>query len=244
LRTLSAIFAHPDDETFSSGGTLAKYAAADVRCTLFVATDGDAGRTSGLQVGSREELGHIRRSELHAAARVLGLQSVDTPGYPDGALGAVDQDELIGRIVAHFRRERPQVVITFGPEGAPNAHGDHRAISRGATAAFFLAGNRGAFGDQLEGGLAPHAPARLFYVSWPPPSPDAELTVLAVPATARIDVRDFMDVERDAWAAHVSQHALQQRFDQLAATEDELFALAAGVPQPTPVISDLFAGLT
>jgi LmbE family N-acetylglucosaminyl deacetylase len=199
-----------------------------VRCSLFTATDGDAGKTSGLKIQSRQELGVVRRRELRAASRVLGIADVETPGHPDGALGTVDQDALIAQIVAHLRRAQSQVVITFGPEGAPNAHRDHKVISRAATAGFFLAGNPG---------------SRLFYVSWPTPAPDAELRTRAVPATARIDVRAFNDVERAAWREHASQHALQQRFDALALTEEELFAFAAGVPQPRAMVDDLFEGL-
>ena len=60
-------------------------------------------------------------------------------GHPDKGLSAMDADVLIGDIVRFLRRVQPDVVITFGPEGAPTGHADHRAISRAATAAFFLA---------------------------------------------------------------------------------------------------------
>jgi LmbE family N-acetylglucosaminyl deacetylase len=243
LTTLTCIYAHPDDETFSGGGTYAKYAAAGVRITLFCATDGDAGKTSGLKVASKQELGFIRRKELEAAARILGIQSVECWGYPDGGLGAVNQEELIARMVRHIRSQRPQVVITFGPEGAPNTHPDHRVISRAATAAFFLSGNRTAHSDQLREGLEPHGAARLFYVAWPPPEPGAVLKTESVPATTRIDVRRFREQELAAWRAHVSQQVLQQRFDETAATDEEFFALAAGMAQPSEIIDDLFAGL-
>src|SRR5262245_20441053 len=240
---LTGIYAHPDDETFSGGGTYAKYSAQGVRCTIFCATDGDAGKTSGLNVSSREELGALRRKELDAAARLLGIQRVESPGHPDGGLPSINQDGLIGEIVRHLRRERPDVVITFGPEGAPNTHQDHKVISRAATAAFFLAGRRTAYPEQLKSDLTPFAPARFYYVTWPDPKPDAALQVHGTPATATIDVRQFRDQELAAWNAHASQHALQQRFDELAATDDELFALAAGTPQPGVVVDDLFAGL-
>jgi len=210
--------------------------------TLFCATDGDAGKTSGLGVSSREELGVLRRTELMAAAKILGFDSVEPAGYPDGGLRNVDRDELIGKIVRHFRRERPQVVITFGPEGAPNAHQDHKVVSRAATAAFFLAGNASAYAEQRKEGLTVHTPSRLFYVTWPPPEENSPQP-RGVPATARIDVRPFRKTELAAWGAHRSQQALQARFDEYAATDDELFALAAGVAQPAAVIEDLFGGL-
>lgn len=240
---LTGIYAHPDDETFSGGGTYAKYSAEGVRCTIFCATDGDAGKTSGLTVASKDELGALRRKELDAAARLLGIQRVESPGHPDGGLPSVNQDGLIGEIVRHLRRERPQVVITFGPEGAPNTHPDHKVISRAATAAFFLAGRRTAYPEQLKGDLSPHAPARLYYVTWPDPKPEAVLQTQGSPATATIDVRQYREQELAAWKAHVSQQALQQRFDETAATDEELFALAAGKPQPRAMTDDLFAGL-
>ena len=242
-RSIAAVYAHPDDETFSGGGTFAKYSASGARLTLYCATDGDAGKTSSLGPMPREALGRIRRAELAAAARALGFAAVENGGHGDGQLGAMDQQVLIAEIVRHLRRERPQVVVTFGPEGAPNTHPDHRVIARAATAAFFLASNASMFADQLSGGLRTHAPARLYYVAWPPPGPESVLKTLSAPATARIDVRAHRAMELDAWRAHVSQHALQQRFDETAATDDEYFALAAGAPQPAAMVDDLFAGL-
>ncbi|HEX5830186.1 MAG TPA: PIG-L family deacetylase, partial [Gemmatimonadaceae bacterium] len=188
MRSLCAVFAHPDDETFSMGRTLARYADAGVACHLFCATDGDAGRDSGLGTTSRDELGRRRRAELAAAARVLGIRSVHAAGHPDGTLPNVDADLLTGEIVRFLRLHRPQVVVTFGPEGAPNTHRDHRALSRAATAAHFLAGLSTAFPAQRSEGAEPHQPARLYYVSWPRPTPGAPIQVEAVPATARVHV--------------------------------------------------------
>ncbi|HEU4722653.1 MAG TPA: PIG-L family deacetylase, partial [Gemmatimonadaceae bacterium] len=122
MRALAAVFAHPDDETFATGGTLAKHADAGARVSLYCATDGDAGRASGIPFSSREELGRIRRAELLEACARLGVHAVEHGGHSDGALNAADPDVVIGQIVAFLRRERPQVVLTFGPEGAPTGH--------------------------------------------------------------------------------------------------------------------------
>ena len=100
-----------------------------------------------------------------------------------------------------------------------------------------------AYPDQLREGMRPHSAARLYYVTWPDPKPGTELQTQGVPATVRIDVRKFRDTELAAWRAHVSQQALQRRFDALAASDEELFALAAGIAQPKPIIADLFEGL-
>jgi LmbE family N-acetylglucosaminyl deacetylase len=95
--------AHPDDETFCTGGTIAKYSAAGIGTDLFCATNGDAGKTSGVLVSSREELARIRQNELRAAARVLGIESIELGGYVDGALHELEPTKLIGDVVAFLR---------------------------------------------------------------------------------------------------------------------------------------------
>jgi LmbE family N-acetylglucosaminyl deacetylase len=242
-RSFAAIFAHPDDETFVTGATVAGLAADGVRCHLYCATNGDAGRASGAPVSSREELGALRRGELHAAARTLGFREVRAAGHPDGALATVDAEALTGEIVAFLREHRPQVVVTFGPEGGRNAHRDHRAVSRAATAAFFLAGIRTAFAEHLDAGLTPHVAERLYYSAWPAPAPTDELRHESLPVTARIDARAHNDRKRAAFRLHATQRELQKQFEALAMTDAETFALAAGVPQPGAIVEGLFDDL-
>lgn len=242
-RSLAFVFAHPDDETFAVGGTIVTYRARGVNCDLFCATNGDAGRNSGVPVSSREELGALRRNELIAAARVLGLQSLDMPGHADAALAAADQDVLIGQIVQRLREWRSDVVVTFGPEGGRNNHRDHRAVCRAATAAFFLAGVPTQFPDQLARGLRPHQPARLYYCAWQAPAPDEELRGQSLPPTAAIAVgAEARALKRNAFLAHVTQRTLLPRFET-AEGPVEWFAFAAGRAQPAPMVDDLFAGL-
>lgn len=238
-RSLAAVFSHPDDETFATGGTIARYAAARARITLFTATDGDAGKSSGIPVASRAELGALRRNELYVAARQLGIRELECAGHPDGALEQVPPELLVGQIVAFLRRERPLVVLTFGPEGAPTGHRDHKAISRAATAAFFLARNPTAYPELGE----PWAPARLYYVTWPVPAPGAELQIQGLPATVQVDVREWLHAKENAFRAHVTQRQHEARFRELALTPAEWYALAAGTPQPADVVDDLFVGL-
>jgi LmbE family N-acetylglucosaminyl deacetylase len=242
VRRLACVFAHPDDETFAVGGTLAKLAERGDRIDLFCATDGDAGKSSGISVSSRAELGAWRRAELTAAAGVLGIASLTTPGHPDGALRDVDQDRLIGEIVLFLRRSRPEVVLTFGPEGAPTQHRDHRAISRAATAAFFLAQLGTEYVDQSRE-VSPHRADRLYYCAWEPPAKSDELTALSVPATCRVDVERFLARKREAFEVHVTQHQHRARFEEVALHARECYAIAAGVPQPRPATEDLFEGL-
>ena len=79
-RTIAVVFSHPDDETFATGGTLAKYASEGARIVLYCATNGDAGKTSGIPVSSREELGALRRQvEVRHCAGFFGLISHAAP---------------------------------------------------------------------------------------------------------------------------------------------------------------------
>jgi LmbE family N-acetylglucosaminyl deacetylase len=238
---LACVFAHPDDETFSVGGTIVHYAKRGAECVLYCATDGAAGRSSGIEVASREELAALRRRELAAACDVLGVSTIETPGHRDGQLPATDTEVLVAEVVAFLRRHAPDVVLTFGPEGAPTGHRDHRVISRVATTAFFLSGLRTEFPEQLANGLRPHAPKRLFYVAWPDPDPGAELPRLSVPATTLIDIVAYRETKLAAFMRHATQRDHLERFRQLGLTDTERFALAAGVPGAR---TDLFDGIT
>ncbi len=237
---IACVFAHPDDETFCVGGIVAKYAAAGVPIDLFCATNGDAGKSAGVPVSSREELAEIRRRELRAAASILGIGTIEMPGYRDGELAQADSSRLIGDIVGFIRRTRPTVVLTFGPEGAPTGHSDHRAVSRAATAAFFLAQLATAYPDQQ---VPPHRPLRLYYQAWTFPFPDPKLKLESVPATVQIDVTPWKGRKDAAFRAHVTQQGSAPVFYSGAFFDVEYLALAAGVAQPAPIIDDVFAGL-
>jgi LmbE family N-acetylglucosaminyl deacetylase len=79
------VLAHPDDETFGPGGTIARYAREGVRVSVIIATSGQAGRAAGL-AATPDELGRIREEEALAAARFLGVADVHLFGYTDGKL--------------------------------------------------------------------------------------------------------------------------------------------------------------
>jgi LmbE family N-acetylglucosaminyl deacetylase len=226
MQRLTAVFAHPDDETYATGGTIARYSSEGVRCSLYCATDGDAGRSSGIPVSSRAELGALRRAELRAACEVLGIETLVSGGHPDGGLHDVKPDIVIGEIVALIRRERPEVVITFGPEGAPTQHRDHRAISRLATAAFLLAGLTTEFPDQLAQGLAPHRPRELWYSTWPKPAPGEDPSTEGQPIDITLDVAAWLPAKCAAFEAHRTQHVHRASFERLAMREHECYFVA------------------
>ena len=136
---LLCVMAHPDDETLGTGPTLVKYAREGVETYLVTATRGQRGYESD-EPGPppSEELARLREQELRSAAKILGLREVNFLDYIDGDLDKVSPKEAIAKIVHHLRRIRPQVVITFGPDGA-YGHPDHIAISQFTTAAILCA---------------------------------------------------------------------------------------------------------
>ena len=130
-QTLLVILAHPDDESFPIGGTLAKYAAEGARVVLVSATRGEAG-IPGL---TSEAAGKIRTRELRQAAKTLGVSDVRFLGYRDGELALAELEEIRGQLVGLIREIDPQVVITFGPDGI-SGHPDHITMHEIVTQAF------------------------------------------------------------------------------------------------------------
>ena len=159
---LLGILAHPDDESLGFGGVLAKCAAEGVETFLVTATRGEAGRFGSAGKGhDPAEVGRVREAELRAAAAVLGVSEVSVLGWPDGGVDRVEPTRAIGEIVSHIRRIRPDVVVTFGPEGG-YGHPDHIAISQFATAAALCAADA----EYQAGGAAPHRVAKFYYMAW------------------------------------------------------------------------------
>ena len=136
---LLAVFAHPDDESMGMGGTLARYSAEGVETHLVSATRGERGwfgpsdQDPGLSI-----LGQLRTVELQKAVNTLGLSSLNFLDYIDGDLDQADPAEAVGRIVTHIRRIRPQVIVTFPPDGN-YGHPDHIAIGQFTSAAIICA---------------------------------------------------------------------------------------------------------
>src|SRR5262245_57726968 len=158
---LMCVFPHPDDETLGMGSTLAKYAAEGIATYLVTATRGERGWTGDpAAYPGPQALGQIRTAELHAAAKVLGIREVAFLDYIDGDVDQADPAEAIGRIVAHIRRIRPQVVVTFGPDGS-YGHPDHIALSQFTTAAIVCAADASYADPQNQ---PPHRAAKLYYM--------------------------------------------------------------------------------
>src|SRR5581483_4747703 len=128
------VLAHPDDETFGSGGTIAKY-SKDHTVKLVCATRGEAGELGTPPVATREKLGSVREKELRAAAKVLGIKEIFFLNYIDRTVKKVPRKELSGKILKILEKEAPDVVVTSGKEGS-TGHPDHIAVGFAATDAF------------------------------------------------------------------------------------------------------------
>lgn len=140
---LLAVFAHPDDESMGMGGTLAKYSAEGVETHLVCASRGERGWFGPEeQDPGPERLGQIRTRELEEAVRQLGVKSLHFLGYVDGEVDEANPAEAVGRIAAHIRRIRPQVVVTFPPDGN-YGHPDHIAVGQFTQAAIVCAADAG-----------------------------------------------------------------------------------------------------
>jgi LmbE family N-acetylglucosaminyl deacetylase len=163
---LLCVFAHPDDEVFCAGGTIARYAAEGYEVMVVSATRGDAGQIRDAAIATRRTLGKVRESELMESCRRLGAQHAVCLDYGDGTLKSIDMHVLVEHVARIIREFRPDVVITFGPDGA-YGHPDHIAIGEATTLACVLAPDPREFPHQISYGLQPHAPLRLYHSYFP-----------------------------------------------------------------------------
>jgi N-acetyl-1-D-myo-inositol-2-amino-2-deoxy-alpha-D-glucopyranoside deacetylase len=214
-----AIFAHPDDESLLAGGTLAACAAQGHEVAILSLTRGEAGPISQPGI-NRETLGTVRETELRAAATALGVSNVECLGYPDGELSWADGVEIEADIAGRIEAWRPEVVITFGPEGL-YWHPDHIATHNFTTAAI----------EQAAGvGFAPW----VYHVTWPDHLAGEMVAAIAKLAQGRdvdlwglhpsdfgvptaeittvVDVRPFTEAKVRAIRSHRSQLAADHLF--------------------------------
>jgi LmbE family N-acetylglucosaminyl deacetylase len=159
---LLCVLAHPDDESLALGGVLARYAAEGVAIHLVIATSGEQGwqGTPEDHPGERQ-LARLREAELRAAAKILGIHDLSLLRFSDGGLATADPAALIAQIAQAVRRIRPQVVVTFGPDGA-TGHPDHIAISQATTAALACAADSA---YRTSEGEAAYRAAKLYYLA-------------------------------------------------------------------------------
>lgn len=173
-KVLLAVLAHPDDETFGTGGTLAHYARQGVKVYLVCATRGEVGEVEPEMLEGYGSVAELRENELRCAAQTLGLTKVFFLDYRDSgmpgsidnthprALFAADIYKVTADIVQYIRMLKPQVVITFDPIGGYR-HPDHIAIQKATEKAFFAAGDS----NFAAGDLPPFTPRKLYFHTFP-----------------------------------------------------------------------------
>ena len=131
---LLGIFAHPDDETFCAGGTFARYAGQGAEIMVVSATRGQAGQIRDAAAGTRRTIAAVREAELRLACERLGITKVRCLDHVDGTLADAEFPALVNEVAEIICEFRPDVVITFGPDGG-YGHPDHVTISAVTTAA-------------------------------------------------------------------------------------------------------------
>lgn len=159
--TLLAIFAHPDDESMGMGGTLAKYSDEGVETHLLCATRGERGWFGDPEAHPGfESLGQTRTLELQNAVKELGMTSLSFLDYIDGDVDKANHHDAIQKIVTHIRKIRPQVAVTFPPDGN-YGHPDHIAIGQFTNAALICAADS-SYADLQN--LPAHRVSKLYYM--------------------------------------------------------------------------------
>ncbi len=196
-----AIFAHPDDETSASAGTLTQYAREGVETYVLTATRGELGElgTGGLNI-AREDLPAVREAELRAVLELYGAQPPILLDYRDQDLINADFETLTQDVLQVMASVQPDVVITFGPSGISN-HDDHIAIHRAATEAFHR------YRQTTSG-----AP-RLYYVAIPQEVAtqfELELDPLEMTLSVCIDITEAKSTKLQGLRAYRSQADAQE----------------------------------
>ena len=174
--TLMTIHAHPDDETVGTGGVMARAARDGHRVVLVTCTGGELGEIIVPELNTPENqrrLGEMRSAELAAALRILGVGEWEYLGYRDsGMMGTpgnddprsfwrANLDEAAGRLVWLVRQYRPDVMTTYNNYGG-YGHPDHIRSHEVAVRAFDRAGDPAWYPEQLEAGLEPWTPSKLY----------------------------------------------------------------------------------
>lgn len=268
-RKLLCVFAHPDDESLGMGGTIARYAAEGVEIHLLCATRGERGRFGDApEKPPPDVVGRTREVELWNAARTLGIRGVTFLNYMDGFLDRAEPRQAIRRIVHEIRRRRPDVVVTFAPDGA-YGHPDHIAISQFTTAAVTAAADPSySWDEQWSMNGSAHRVSKLYYLAWGKEKWDAYQAALkrlvskvdgverqanpwpAWAITTRVDATPYWRRAWEAVCCHRTQMSVYRELEKLpVAVHEQLwgrhefyraFSLVNGGRQ---VETDLFEGL-
>lgn len=219
-----AVFSHPDDEAFLAGGTLARYAQQGAQVELLCLTGGEMGMNSiAEEANSGNCVSSLRRAELENCCTTLGIKLLSILDFPDSGLAKVKQLAVVGAIARVLLQRRPNLVITFGPDGM-TGHPDHIATSRATTLAFDLAApflrdsqllyaglseqTVAGLSSRLEGQLDEATPLQLTGL------PETELNI-------RVDIRQTALVK---WAALNCHRSQANNFKDLSSQDRSLLS--------------------
>jgi len=236
------------------------------RVVLVTATRGEVGEIHNMdEKTTRPHLGEVRTKELEEAVRILGVNRSVFLGYRDsGMVGTADNenpesfhqaplDEAAGRLEAILREERPEVMVTYAEDGT-YGHPDHIKAHQVTNAALDLLEREGWRPRKLYYAVIPRSAMKAFMEQMPeearqqgigmqiPGTPDELITT-------KVDVSEFVDRKREAFAAHVSQNDPKSWFANMAdqiyrlAFGTEHYQLARGKPGSELPETDLFAGV-
>ncbi len=234
-RCLLSIHAHPDDEASKGASTVAKYKTEGVRAVLVTCTGGEEGDILNPAMDLpevRADLAAVRRRELEAASALIGYDDVILLGYRDSgmpeseanarpdAFANADLDEAVARLVEIIRRERPQVILTYGDDQQGYPHPDHLRVHDISLPAFDLAGDQTYRPDLGE----PFTPLKMYYSVWSRARVEAthnKFVELGLESpfsedwftrpnqddrvTTSIDIGPWFDVRLEALLAHATQ---------------------------------------
>lgn len=278
--SILAAYAHPDDEQGVSG-LLAQSTRRGIVTTLVCATRGEVGEIAPGVNATPDTLGVVREGELRCAAAKIGVQNLYLLDYRDSGMAGTPENndnrslhqasvfEVAGDLVRIIRKHRPQVLITFDPYGG-YGHPDHIKIHQATLVAYFVAGDARSYPEQLENGLEPWAPQKLYYTAITKNRFDAyerwmmenkiqaqdwmkDFMKRALPdelVSARIDVSQFIDLKWDSLQCHASQMSPNSPFAKIPpnirkeATRFETFMLAESrLGRANGIEDDLFAGV-
>lgn len=237
-RTLLGLWAHPDDETYLSGGLMYEHARRGDRVVVVTATPGQHG-TSDAVSWPPSRLARRRRSELAASLAALGVAEHFVLDYEDGHCADADGTDAFAAYIVAID---PDLIVTFGPDGL-TGHPDHRAVSRWATEAWQLTGARaelwystltpefhhdwarinrhvGLFDDQPEPPNTPHEELA-HLVELDPEGRDTKLAALRAHRSQTEALIELVGVEtyRDWWAVEAFRSATPSGSGQVHVAE-------------------------
>ncbi|MEK3910938.1 PIG-L family deacetylase [Paenibacillus sp. FSL H7-0331] len=160
VNKILVVVAHPDDESFICGGTLAKYAKQGSEVTVICATKGELGRRLGKRpfTVSRESMRRVREGEMREACRALGVQRLEFLDILDKTVEFEEYEGLKQRIIDFIEDIQPDVVLTFHEK--LGGHPDHCAIGKATKGAYLEAVTRPdqarylyfiTYGDEIKG---------------------------------------------------------------------------------------------